>query len=39
MLAWELGSDGEWAKVATERGLSAQERLMQIAVERASGAR
>jgi polyphosphate kinase len=34
VLAWGLGSDGTWAKVETERGLSAQERLMQLAVER-----
>ncbi len=34
VLAWDLGSGGTWAKVETERGLSAQERLMQLAVER-----
>jgi polyphosphate kinase len=34
VLAWELGSDGAWTKVETERGLSAQERFMQMAVER-----
>jgi len=34
VLAWDLGSDGAWTKVETERGLSAQERLMQLAVER-----
>jgi polyphosphate kinase len=34
VLAWDLGSEGTWAKVETERGLSAQERLMQLAVER-----
>jgi polyphosphate kinase len=34
VLAWDLGSDGVWKKVETERGVSAQERLMQIAVER-----
>lgn len=31
MLAWELGSDGGWSKVAAERGVNAQERLLQIA--------
>jgi polyphosphate kinase len=39
VLAWDLGSDGAWTKVETERGLSAQERLMQIAVERAGNQR
>jgi polyphosphate kinase len=34
VLAWDLGFEGTWAKVETERGLSAQERLMQLAVER-----
>jgi polyphosphate kinase len=34
VLAWDLGFEGTWAKVETERGLSAQERLMQFAVER-----
>jgi polyphosphate kinase len=34
VLAWDLGSDGTWTKVETERGLSAQERLMQLAVDR-----
>jgi polyphosphate kinase len=34
VLAWDLGSDGVWTKVKAERGLSAQERLMQIAVDR-----
>ena len=31
MLAWQLGSDGGWSKVAAERGVNAQERLLQIA--------
>ena len=35
--AWDLGSDGAWTKVETERGLSAQERLMRLAVERGEG--
>jgi polyphosphate kinase len=34
-LAWTLGRDGEWTKVPTERGVNAQERLQEIAVERA----
>ena len=39
VLAWDLGSDGAWTKVETERGLSAQERLMQLAVERGGNQR
>ena len=35
--AWELTADGGWQKVPTERGASAQERLMEIALERAGG--
>jgi polyphosphate kinase len=38
-LAWDLGSEGAWTKVETERGLNAQERLMQLAVERAESQR
>jgi polyphosphate kinase len=38
-LAWELGPDGGWAKVPTERGINAQERSMQLALDRASGVR
>ena len=34
-LAWTLGPDGTWTKVPTERGLDAQQRLQEIAVERA----
>jgi polyphosphate kinase len=34
VLAWDLGSEGAWTKCETERGLNAQERLMQFAVER-----
>ena len=37
VLAWDLGSDGAWTKVETERGLSAQERLMRLAVDRGEG--
>jgi polyphosphate kinase len=39
VLAWDLGSDGVWTKVETERGVSAQERLMQLAVERGENRR
>jgi polyphosphate kinase len=39
VLAWDLGSDGVWKKVETERGVSAQERLMQIAVQRGESQR
>ncbi len=38
-LAWELDAGGSWTKVPTVRGANAQERLMQIALERASGQR
>jgi polyphosphate kinase len=34
-LAWRLGRDGVWTKVPTERGINAQQRLQEIAVERA----
>ena len=36
MLSWQLHGDGRWVKVPTERGLNAQERLCQLAVERAN---
>jgi polyphosphate kinase len=39
VLAWDLGSDGTWTKVESLYGVSAQERLMQIAVERAGNQR
>jgi polyphosphate kinase len=39
MLAWQLGSDGGWSKVAAERGVNAQERLQQIASRRGEGHR
>ena len=35
VLAWELGADGAWVKVETVRRVSAHERLMQQARERA----
>ena len=38
-LAWELGPDGSWTKVPTERGINAQQRSMQLALERAGGGR
>ncbi|MEX2202817.1 MAG: polyphosphate kinase 1 [Actinomycetota bacterium] len=34
-LAWTLGRDGDWTKVPTERGVNVQQRLQEIAVERA----
>jgi polyphosphate kinase len=39
VLAWELGSDGTWARVPTNRGVNAQLRLQEIALERARGER
>ena len=39
VLAWDLGSDGVWTKVETERGVSTQQRLMQVAVERGESRR
>jgi polyphosphate kinase len=39
VLAWDLGSEGAWTKVETENGLNAQERLMQLAVERGESQR
>lgn len=35
-LAWWLRGDGQWLKVPTEHGLNAQERLCQLAIERAN---
>jgi polyphosphate kinase len=32
---WELGPDGDWARVVTVVGLSAQRRLQELALERA----
>jgi polyphosphate kinase len=37
VLAWELGSTGEWTKVPTERGVDTHETLMRRAVERSRG--
>jgi polyphosphate kinase len=34
-LAWTLGTDGGWTKVPTERGVNAQQRFQEMAVERA----
>ena len=39
MLAWELGADGTWTKVRGERGIDAQQRLQELAVERAGARR
>jgi polyphosphate kinase len=38
-LAWTLGPDGTWTKVRGDRGIDAQRRLQEIAVERAGSAR
>jgi polyphosphate kinase len=35
MLSWTLGADGTWTKVRGERGIDAQQRLQELAVERA----
>jgi polyphosphate kinase len=35
VLSWTLGPDGAWSKVPGERGLDAQQRLQELAVERA----
>jgi polyphosphate kinase len=35
MLSWTLGSDGTWTKVHGDRGIDAQQRLQELAVERA----
>jgi polyphosphate kinase len=34
-LAWTLGRDGVWTKVPTERGVNAQQRFQEMAVEQA----
>jgi polyphosphate kinase len=34
VLSWTLGPDGTWTKVAGERGLDAQQRQQELAVER-----
>jgi polyphosphate kinase len=39
VLAWELGPDGVWRKVLTDRGVNVQERLMAMATERSRGER
>jgi polyphosphate kinase len=38
-LAWTLGSDGTWTKIRDERGIDAQQRLQELAVERAGSRR
>jgi polyphosphate kinase len=35
LLSWTLGADGTWTKVRGERGIDAQQRLQELAVERA----
>jgi polyphosphate kinase len=37
VLAWELGPDGSWHKVATTRGLNSQNRFKELARESAHG--
>lgn len=37
-LAWELGANGTWAKVPTDRGLSTHLRLQTLSLQRAHGA-
>jgi polyphosphate kinase len=39
VLASELGPDGVWRRVPTERGLDAQAELIRLATERARGER
>ena len=39
MLAWTLGPDGAWTKVRGEREIDAQQRLQELAVERAGSPR
>jgi polyphosphate kinase len=39
VLAWELGPDGSWSKVATSVGLDSQTRLEELAEERARSER
>jgi polyphosphate kinase len=38
-LAWTLGADGTWTKIRGERGIDAQQRLQELAVERAGSRR
>ena len=38
-LAWTLGLDGTWTKIRGERGIDAQQRLQELAVERAGSPR
>jgi len=38
VLAWELEPDGTWRKLAGKHGASAQQRLAELALERARGA-
>jgi polyphosphate kinase len=39
MLAWTLGPDGAWTKIRGEREIDAQQRLQELAVERAGSPR
>jgi polyphosphate kinase len=38
-LAWTLGAEGGWTKIRGERGIDAQQRLQELAVERAGSRR
>jgi polyphosphate kinase len=37
VLAWELGADATWSKVPTTRGISAHDKLEELALARATG--
>ncbi|MGZ8660948.1 MAG: RNA degradosome polyphosphate kinase [Actinomycetota bacterium] len=39
VLAWELGPEGTWSKIPTERGVNTHHRLIEIAGERSRGER
>ena len=39
VLAWELGPEGTWSKIPTQRGVNTHQRLMEIAGERSRGER
>jgi polyphosphate kinase len=39
MLAWEMQPDGSWEKVPTVEGVNTHDRLWELALERARGAR
>jgi hypothetical protein len=39
VLAWTLRADGTWRKVPTRKGINAQVRLQELALERAGARR